>query len=244
MSGIKVWRNAITKEQRAEFLKEIADCLDSGVAYDNNLLTEIPFGGRLAEMFKAVFAEIEHPEVGKFEDHDFGCFRVFVGGPPRITPTHYDPINTIVFSLNLIGHKKWYSKPCGLDVLWQTGPIYPNQVKDVTFWRDQIDEVHGGDILIMPEYIYHTVCYLETSITLDVECHPKPPKKDGFRLWRHIVPSLKAYAYKDSYLRWAGHFLLNFLSFWCMFLTPFATVRAIRDIKKRVGMATQGREIL
>lgn len=49
MSGIKVWRNAITKEQRAEFLKEIADCLDSGVAYDNNLLTEIPFGGRLAE---------------------------------------------------------------------------------------------------------------------------------------------------------------------------------------------------
>jgi hypothetical protein len=234
MSGFTVLRDAISVEDRVEILTELVRCIKSGDSKPTGYVYAMPFEGRIAELVRKQFANVVNPEAGTFDDHTVNCLRIFAGDAPKVTPTHYDPY-TVVFTLNLFGHKKWHTQKAGLDALWQTPPVYRNQVKTITYWK-QADHVYGGDISMMPLYVYHTVCYMAPSISLDAECTPKNTSR---LLWRQMVPALKCEPNPYLQYMWgkAARVFLNAICAVFLFVFPFSTYTAVREAKERIGSA-------
>ena len=120
----------------------------------------------------------------------------------------------------------WFTKQCGLDVLYNTVPThYPHFFNKTTFWGDNVDLVKSGDVNIMPELTYHAIKYTSiTSVSVDVECREKD---FSLRTWPMWVTSLKArwYPSRDSWFYYFIHLILCFISLCLACFHPLETLR-------------------
>merc|ERR1712166_443052 len=227
-SGLSVFKSFFTEKERKRLLRFIIKALKNvKPSPDKWVDFTFAFDGDIKEIFEERLKDVRAEGFVNFSEYENLKVRVWFNVAGALTLPHYDAGGVCVLGTQLIGRKRWFTKRPGVDVLWKTLPYgSPHFFTGDRFWKQQRDDIEPGDLVLMPEYTYHTVGYSTDAISIDVT-----GRRKGFSLTRldHCWPALKAYWYpRPNKFNLMCHYLL--LPFCWLFVlwSPLAAWRRYR----------------